>query len=99
MSREDDLRLELRVGRLLGTGVLAAAASLAAGLVVFIVAPAHAAGPALLSAGLIALMATPVLRVLAALVEYLRTGDLPFLAGTVAVLVELAIAAWYASTR
>jgi uncharacterized membrane protein len=96
IERADDEaieKLELQVGRLLETGVLIASACLAAGLAWWLVAgdthPVHQ----LLTVGLIVLMLTPLARVLASLVAYLRLRDWFFVATTVMVFVVL-VAAW-----
>ena len=86
-------RLEIQVGRLLQAGVWLASISLAAGLTMWI-----ALGPArparmLLSGGLIVLMLTPLARVLASLVAYIRLRDWFFVGTTVMVFVVL-VAAW-----
>ena len=55
----------------------------------------YAAGAAtgrLLTAGLLVLMATPMLRVLLSLVEYVRMRDWLFVATTLVVLAELSVA-------
>jgi uncharacterized membrane protein len=83
-------RLERHLARLLVTGVLVSAALLAAGLALWLTRP-DATARGLLSAGLIALMATPVLRVFVSLAEYLRIRDWLFVATTLVVLVELTV--------
>ena len=85
MSDEAIGRLEVHLGRLLNTGVLTSAACLALGLVLWMTGAA--AGPAnlLLTAGLMILMATPILRVIVSLVEYVRMRDWFFVATTVMV--------------
>jgi uncharacterized membrane protein len=96
IERADDEaieKLELQVGRLLETGVLIASACLAAGLAWWLVAgethPVHQ----LLNGGLIVLMLTPLARVLASLVAYLRLRDWFFVVTTVMVFAVL-VAAW-----
>jgi uncharacterized membrane protein len=73
--------------RVLGTGVAASATLLAAGLVSW----SAGAGPGqpLLAAGLIALMATPAVRLLVSLVEYVLLRDWFFVAATVTVVLVL----------
>jgi uncharacterized membrane protein len=86
-------RLEVRVGRLLETGLLLSAACLAIGLVVWMVAGASKAANGLLTAGLIVLMLTPLARVVASLVAWVRLRDWFFVVTTLMVFVVL-IAAW-----
>lgn len=74
-------------GRLLLAGVLAATACLLAGLSMWTIAAPSARW--LMDAGLIILMATPVLRVVLAIVEYARARDWAFAAAAVAVLAIL----------
>lgn len=79
-------RLEDLLGRLLTTGVVTSAAILAIGLVLQM---ASYDGHLVLQTGLILLMATPVLRVIVSLVEYVRLRDWFFTATTGAVLLVL----------
>ena len=83
--------LERTLGRLLRAGVLAAAVLLAFGLVVSIAAGATPLSAGTLTAGLIVLMATPILRVVVSLVAYARMRDWFFVATTVSVFVLLAV--------
>lgn len=76
--------------------VIVAAAALAAGLFLQIATSSAAVALTLLHAGLIVLMATPVLRILIALAERLRRQDLQFIAITVVVLLELSLTMWLA---
>jgi uncharacterized membrane protein len=84
-------RLERLLGRLLLIGLTAASVSLALGLVLLIAAPAGNAAGLLLTAGLIILMATPMLRIVVALVEYVRMGEWFFVLTTTVVFLELAV--------
>ena len=84
-------RLEYHVGRLFVVGVTTSAASLALGLGLFLVAPEAPATSQLLNAGLLVLMATPMLRVLLSVVEYVRMGDWFFAGTTMAVIAELSV--------
>lgn len=79
-------RLETLLGRVLVGGVAISAIVLALGLVV-----EFAGGDAgmLLRAGLLLLMATPIVRVAVSLVEYVRMRDWFFTATTATVLVVL----------
>lgn len=82
-------RLEARLGRLLNAGVLASAVLLSAGLFLWEATGRGRAGGAILTAGLVILMATPILRVLVSLIEYWRMRDWWFVATTLTVLVVL----------
>jgi uncharacterized membrane protein len=84
-------RLESHVGRLFVVGVTTSAAALAVGLAIFLVAPDAPAASQLLNAGLLVLMATPMLRVLLSIVEYVRMGDWFFAGTTLAVIAELSV--------
>jgi uncharacterized membrane protein len=86
-------RLERRVGRLLEVGVLLSSACLAVGLLAWIVNHESHASAMLLTAGLITLMLTPLARVVASLVTWIRLRDWFFVGTTVMVFVVL-IAAW-----
>jgi uncharacterized membrane protein len=85
-------RLEYHVGKLFVAGVAISAAALAIGLGLFLVAPDAPATSRFLNAGLLVLMATPMLRVLLSVVEYVRMGDWFFAATTLAVVAELSVA-------
>lgn len=84
---------ERQAGHLLMGGVLVAAACLVAGLVTWMAAPPH--GRALMDAGLIVLMATPVLRVVLSIAEYARERDWLFVAAAAAVLAILIVTVIY----
>jgi uncharacterized membrane protein len=84
-------RLEYHVGRLFVVGVTVSAAVLAIGLGLFLFAPDAPATSRFLNAGLLVLMATPMLRVLLSVVEYVRMGDWFFAATTLAVMAELSV--------
>jgi uncharacterized membrane protein len=81
-------RLERTIGMVLRGGVTTSSICLAAGLVLTIGGFARAAN-LLLHSGVIVLLATPVARVLASIVEYVRERDWRFVALTAIVLVEL----------
>jgi uncharacterized membrane protein len=89
-------RLEIHLGRVLLTGVLSSASLLAAGLVLWLAGTAPALGTWLLTAGLFLLMATPMVRVIVSLAEYVRMRDWFFATTTVAVLLVLAATVAYA---
>jgi uncharacterized membrane protein len=80
-------RIEVLLGRVLVTGVLSSAALLAAGIASQM-AGWSAASP-LIRAGLILLMATPILRVAVSVVEYARLRDWFFASTALAVLAVL----------
>lgn len=82
-------RLELQLGRLLVGGVSLAAVCLVAGLLLFVLDPGSAAALKVLNVGLIVLMATPIMRVIVSVVEYVRIRDWFFVLTTLAVLAEL----------
>lgn len=82
-------RLERHLGRLLLGGVLSAAALLAAGLALWMSGVWPGLADAILTAGLFVLMATPVLRVIVSVVEYVRMRDWFFVATTLIVLLVL----------
>jgi uncharacterized membrane protein len=84
-------RLEQDLGRLLVTGVIVSAVLLAAGLGLWLVQPSGAIAAWLLNAGLIVLMATPMMRVLVSFLEYVRMRDWFFVVMTVLVLGELTL--------
>ena len=83
------VRLEHQLGRLLVAGVSLAALCLAAGLVLFVADHGSTVAIKVLNLGLIVLMATPILRVIVSVVEYVRIRDWFFVITTVAVLAEL----------
>ena len=83
-------RLETNLGRLLNAGVMTAAVCLGIGLLLSMAgagAPAHA----VLSAGLVILMATPMTRVVVSLVAFIRMRDWFFVATTALVFALLAV--------
>jgi uncharacterized membrane protein len=90
-------RLEVQVGRLLQAGVTLATIALALGLALWFVGCSTRAANLLLTAGLIVLMLTPIARVVASLVAYVRLRDWFFVATTVLVFVVL-LAAWLVKT-
>ncbi len=91
-------RFERHVGRLLLAGLTASAVALAAGLALFLVAPGPASSD-LLAAGLVMLMATPMLRVAVSVAEYVRMRDWLFAGVTLFVLAELAVTVIYSLRR
>jgi uncharacterized membrane protein len=89
-SEEALARLEVQVGRLLHAGVFVSAGCLAAGLLLTLMRIAAPAQHVLLTAGLVVLMATPILRVIVSMVEYARMRDWFFVVTTLIVLGVLA---------
>jgi uncharacterized membrane protein len=92
-------RLETILGRLLLGGVVCSASLLLVGLVIWMLDIRPAASTALLNAGLVTLMATPVLRVIVSLVEYVRMRDWFFVLTTLAVLTVLLVSVGLAVTE
>ena len=90
--------LELKLGRLLFTGVMSSALCLAAGLVLSLAGTQPAAASAILTAGLVMLMITPLARVVTSLVAYVRMRDWFFVGTTILVFVELLLA-WLLKTK
>jgi uncharacterized membrane protein len=88
--------LEQRLGRLFIVGLTVSAMFLVIGLTLYLVAPGAAPGEWPLTAGLLILMATPLLRVVVSTIEYVRLGEWFFVVTTLAVLVELSITVIYA---
>jgi uncharacterized membrane protein len=93
------LRLEHRLGRVFVAGLSISASALAIGLVAYLLMPASRLPSLLLNSGLAVLMATPLLRVVVSIVEYIRLRDWFFVITTVAVLAELTVTMIYALTR
>jgi uncharacterized membrane protein len=83
-----DTQLERAVGIVLYTGISVSSACLAIGLMLEVFGAALPSR-VMLNAGLIVLLATPVGRVLASVVEYSRERDWLFVVLTIVVLLEL----------
>ena len=101
-AADDTARLEAVVGRVLRLGVLASSTCLGVGLALALSGVAAGFANVLLTAGLLALLATPVARVAASAIDYLRERDWLFVVLTLVVLAELAasvVAAFYGSGR
>jgi uncharacterized membrane protein len=92
-------RLEEHLGRLLVAGVILSAALLAAGLALWFANPHGPAALWLLNAGLIALMGTPIMRVVVSFAEYVRMRDWLFVGLTLVVFSELALTVAIALSR
>ena len=92
-------RLETHLGRLLAIGVTASAALLAIGLALWLSNPMSPAAIWLLNAGLMVLMAIPIMRVVVSFAEYLSTRQWFFAGVTIVVLVELSVTVLVALSR
>ena len=86
-------RLEVQVGRLLEAGVVVSAVALGGGLLMWMIVRDSRIASGLLTGGLIALMLTPLARVVASLIAWVRMRDWFFVWTTVMVFVVL-LAAW-----
>jgi len=86
MSDEELDRLERVVGRVLRIGSLTSTSILAAGLLALVV-PSFAPARTIIRVGLFVLLLTPVARVVASVVEYVRDRDWLFASLTLIVLV------------
>ncbi len=84
-------RLEGRLGQLFVAGLTLSASALACGLALFLTVPDSSLARTLLSAGLMILMATPLMRVLFSVIEYARIRDWFFVVVTAVVLVQLTV--------
>jgi uncharacterized membrane protein len=82
-------RLERVIGRLLRIGVSASSVCLTAGLLMTFAGSNSAVARALLAAGIVVLLATPVVRVGISSVGYARRRDWLFVALTLVVFAEL----------
>lgn len=89
MNTSDTNRLELALGKVLGAGTAVSATLLAVGLLLELAGVRSTVARTLDSAGLIVLMATPLLRVTASVLEYLLARDWLFATLTTMVLVTL----------
>jgi uncharacterized membrane protein len=92
-------RLEAHLGRLLVTGVIVSAALLAIGLGLWLANPQSGIAFWLLNAGLVVLMATPMMRVVVSFAEYVNMRQWFFAGVTIVVLVELSITVLVALSR
>jgi uncharacterized membrane protein len=92
-SDEAIARLEIQVGRLLEAGVVLATVCLAIGLILWFSIGNSRPALLTLNAGLIVLMMTPLARVVASFVAYLRLKDW-FFVGTTVMVFAVLVAAW-----
>ena len=88
MTRDDTLDTERVLGRVLGLGTRASTASLGLGLALALLRPGRLAD-VLLHAGLVILLATPVLRVVISIAAFARRREWPFVLYTAFVLALL----------
>jgi len=100
-TTDDDTleRLERQLGRLLVTGVASSAVCLALGLALLMLSSERVWSDRLLAAGLVILMATPMLRVVVSIIEYIRIREWFFVLTTLIVLTELVGGVLYALHR
>jgi uncharacterized membrane protein len=91
MTASSVSRLERILGRVLGVGVAASSICLAAGLLMTLVGGEGAVTHTLLTAGVVVLLATPVVRVAVSSVGYARRRDWLFVTLTLVVLAELVV--------
>jgi uncharacterized membrane protein len=87
--------LEVRLGRVLGVGIVISTALLVVGLTLFMVWSGRTSYW-LLQAGLLILMATPVARVVVSAVEFVRLREWFFALASLGVLGVLATGVWLA---
>lgn len=87
--------MDRRIGQLLLIGVVAATVCLVLGLTAWMVG-VEATGATLMNIGVVMLMATPVLRVILAVVEFTRARDRAFASIACAVLAILIASVLYA---
>lgn len=93
-----DERVERGMGRMLGAGVAVAAVLLTGGLALWTLGMVRLA-ERLLHAGFVALMVTPVVRLIASVVGFTQERDWVFALITVGVLTLLAGGLWMALSR
>jgi uncharacterized membrane protein len=94
MTADDPFdRLETMLGRLLRAGVTSAAVCLGIGLALWMAAGPTRLSNGVLTAGILVLMATPLMRVVVSLVAYAKMRDW-FFVTTTALVFALLIVAW-----
>ena len=93
MDDESVDRLEATLGRLLRAGVTSAAVCLAIGLAVWMATGGTRLSNGILTAGILILMATPLMRVVVSLAAYARMRDW-FFVTTTALVFALLLVAW-----
>ena len=90
--------LERHLGKVLFAGVMSAALCLGAGLVLWVTGVDPVLANGILTAGLIILMITPIARVIASLVVYVRMRDW-FFVGTTILVFAVLLMAWLLKTE
>ena len=100
-TADDDTleRLERQLGLLLVIGVTLSATCLTLGLGLLLFSSGSVWADRFLTGGLLILMATPMLRVVVSIVEYMRIREWFFVMATLVVLTELAVGVAYALHR
>lgn len=94
MTADDPFdRLETMLGRLLSAGVTSAAVCLGIGLALWMAAGSTRLSTGVLTAGILILMATPLMRVVVSLVAYAKMRDW-FFVTTTALVFALLLVAW-----
>jgi uncharacterized membrane protein len=88
-----DYRLEKLLGQLMLAGVTSSAACMIVGLAMFLAQADLPTATAIVTVGLIVLMATPALRVVIAVIEAVRSQDWFFVLVTVVVVLLLGLTA------
>jgi uncharacterized membrane protein len=87
--RADTSRLEAMIGGVLRFGTATSSTLFALGLVMTLTGIERNVARVLLNAGLLMLLATPVMRVVVSVIEYVREGDWIFVVLTLVVLLAL----------
>jgi uncharacterized membrane protein len=95
-DERDAGHLELIIGRVLRLGTATSSACFAAGLSLMILGRGGALARVLLPVGLLILLATPAVRVIVSVMQYIRERDWLFVALTLTVLLALVTSVWAA---
>lgn len=91
MNEPDGMPLQTLAARLMLAGVTSSAACMAVGLLMYLGLADLSTANAVVTFGLIVLMATPAVRVAISVLEALRTGDWLFVALTASVVLVLGL--------
>jgi uncharacterized membrane protein len=91
--------VEDRYAWMVNTSLVGSSLVLLTGLIVHIVLSNESLAQRILRAGLVLLMATPVLRIVIAVADRVRRRDIQFVVITLIVVLELGVTLWYAATR
>lgn len=94
-----DRDLDDRYAWVINISLVGSSVVLVTGLIVHIVLSNEPLAQRILRAGLVLLMATPVLRILIAVADRVRRRDVQFVVITLIVVLELGLTLWYAATR